>query len=152
MMSRRLEMRSSIVVDRRLEDFPAELGDPHSLARWDRSVDMVELDDGGPLRVGSTFATIGPRRSRRPGTRSEYRVVGLERYRNRVELLRHPLFATAIWTFGYAPRGDATLVTCSVEAILRRRWFFLQPALGRTRTALAGDLGALKGHIEGSPE
>lgn len=149
---RRLELRSSIVVNRRLEDFPADLADPRSLKHWDRSVAAVEVESPGPLRVGSTFATIGPARGRRPGIRSEYRVIELKASRNGVELLRHALFTAAIWTFDYAPRGGATLVSCSVDATLKRRWLFLLPALRRARTALAGDLGALKAFIEGSPE
>jgi hypothetical protein len=141
-------MRSTIVVDRRVGDFPADLGDPHSLMRWDRSVAAVEVDNPGPLQVGSTFATIGPPRGRLPGTRSEYRVLELEPRRNRVELLRHPLFVTAIWSFEYEPRGAGTEVTCSVDATMKRRWVLLLPALRRARKALAGDLIALKTYIE----
>lgn len=152
MLSRRFEMRSSIVVDLRLEDFPADLRDPHSLARWDRSVEAVEVDGAGPLQVGSTFATVGPSRGRRPGTRSEYRVLALEERRNRVELLRHPLFSTAVWTFGYEPQGARTRIDCSVDAILKRRWFFLAPALRRARGSLADDLTALRSHIEGGTD
>ena len=56
-----------------------------------------------------------------------------------MELLHHPLFVTAIWTFEYEPRGAGTEVTCSVDATMKRRWVLLLPALRRARKALAGD-------------
>jgi hypothetical protein len=147
-VGRRLRLRASILVDRPLEAFPAELDDPRSLLRWDRSVADVEVTSPGPLGVGSTFTTIGPRRRRRPGVRSEYRVLTLGPRRNRVELLHHPLFAHAVWTFEYTPEHNATRVTCSIDATIKRGWIVLLPLLRTAHNSLGSDLAALKTYIE----
>lgn len=147
-ISRNLHLEASIWVDRALDDFPSILADPRSVALWDRSVDHVEVHSGGPLQVGSTFDTVGPARGRRPGQRTSYRVVTLDRSTNAVELLSHPFFVHGLWTLHFVPYGERTKVDCAVDATVKRRYLPLLPILITVRESLLGDLGSLKTLIE----
>jgi len=98
----------------------------------------------GPLRVGSTFDTIGPHRGRRPGQRTSYQVTALGPTVNTVEILHHRLFEHAVSTFRFFPAGQRTKVACSVDLVAKRRYILIVPALGAARGSLLGDLGYLR--------
>jgi hypothetical protein len=114
-VSRQLHLEASIWVDRAFDNFPPILGDPRGVALWDKSVDHVDVDTEGPLRVGSTFDAIGPARGRRPGQLTSYRVAYLDRMTNTVEILQHPFFTHGVWSMHFAPNGERTKVDCAVD-------------------------------------
>jgi hypothetical protein len=147
-ISRQLHLQASICVDRALDDFPPILGDPRSVALWDKSVDHVEVHTDGPLEVGSIFDTIGPARGRRPGQRTSYRVVAIDRTTNTVEILNHPLLAYGRWTMDLAASGERTKVDCAVDLTAKRRYFPILPVLVAARGSLLRDLVSLKKLIE----
>jgi len=92
----RIHLGCSIVINKPLKDMPAFFGNPESLVAWDKSVAKVILTIEGPLRVGYTLDTIGPTKHGRPGKRSSYEVIRLERSANEVALLNSAIFRRAV--------------------------------------------------------
>lgn len=135
-------LSASIHIGLALDAIPAVFADPRSLVLWDRSVARVELTCEGPLRLGYTFDTLGPR-----GFRSSYRIIQLERYVNRVELVRARLFRWAVWRFEFKPAPVGTTICCSIDFELKRRYCLLGPLLRLARGALDQDLRRLKDAI-----
>ena len=115
---------------------------------WDRSVASVEVTSTGPLSAGSTFNTIGYARRKRKGQLSAYRIVHLERTFNQVELTNSRLFRKALWGIAFAPTPSGSEITCTIDLVTKRRYFFVVPMLWANKRAIQTDLGFLKEIIE----
>lgn len=117
-----------------------------NLPRWDRSVQHVEWTSGGPGRLGSTFDTVGDRGR----GRMSYRVAAVVEPSYLEATTDTGYFKTARWRFTLADADSGTLVTCTVDFVLRRRYALLAVLLRLTASrALRRDLDCLKRVIEG---
>ncbi|HEY3843110.1 MAG TPA: hypothetical protein VGL48_07640 [Acidimicrobiales bacterium] len=97
--------------------------------------------------MGSTFDTIGAARGRRPGERTSYRVVTLDRTTNTIEILHHR-FTCGVWTMHFVPNGERTKVDCAVDLTAKRRYLPILPVLRAARGSLLQDLNRLKNLFE----
>ena len=145
-------LEESVLIGRKFCDFPPSFADPRSLAAWDTSVARVEITSDGPVRVGFTYDTIGPRKHGREGKRSSYRITRLEPRENSVELINSTVFRRAVWGFRFEDIPEGTLTTCTVDLEVKRRYFVVALMLRFNRRALVGDLRRLKRAIEEQPQ
>jgi hypothetical protein len=143
-----LHLESRVDVDTPLDRFPSYLKDPRSLPMWDRSVARVEITSTGPLSAGSTFNTIGYARGKKKGQISAYCIVHIERTFNQVELTNSRLFQKALWGVVFTPTTHGTEITCTIDLVTKRRYFFMVPMLRANKRAIRTDLGLLKEIIE----
>jgi hypothetical protein len=144
----RLQLSSSVDVACSIADVRAFFSDPHSLARWDRSVVKVVPTSEGPPRAGSTFSTIGPPRPGREGLESKYRIVSMEEDTMTADLVESPVFETARWTLRLVPAATGTRVTCALSGSVRARYFALAWLLRLNSGALEDDMFFLKRALE----
>lgn len=124
--------------------------DVHNLARWDRSVEKVEVLTPQLQGVGFRFDTVGPSTHGRPGRRMHYIVSALnpQRFIEAV-LIEYPMFRGASWRMEFEPHPAGTLLTCVAIFHLRHKYAFLMPILWLSGRAITRDLGYLKSRIEG---
>ena len=111
----------------------------------------------GVTGVGSEFDTVAkvdePSDPQRSG-RMSYRVTeaDLDRHQCTVELTsrdgRGRYFESGSWTFRAVSAQGGTLLTCSVDFVLRIRWIVLAPIFYLMRGAITKDLRRLKAVLE----
>jgi hypothetical protein len=123
----------------------AYAADPMTQIDWDRSVAQVVLTSTGPVRVGTTFDTIGPKRSggRRPGIITSYQVTEFEpEWHAKVEVTNSPTLERAVWSFTFESiPGGATHVVWDIEIVPKLRHAWLALLLRANRWQLVRDMG-----------
>lgn len=152
-----MRLQSTIVINRKPEDVLAFLGEVANIPKWDRGVTAVSSGPSGVTGVGSEFDTVSSGDATAGSAskgRMSYRIAEVDRNNNQctVELTSRDgnarFFKRAAWTFR-ADRTDAgTLVTCSVDFVLRFQWLVMAPALYFMRNAISRDLRQLKSALE----
>jgi hypothetical protein len=75
-------------------------------------------------------------------------VAGISCHVNVVEAVNHPLFERAAWTFRFRPSGRRTLITCSIDMVVRWRYLLVLPMLRLARRSIMRDLASLRALIE----
>lgn len=136
---------SSVLVSRSREEVWRFFEALENLPRWDRSVERVEWTSGGPGRLGSTFDTVGDRGR----GRMSYCVAAAVEPVYLEAATDSGYFKDARWSFTLARVAAETLVTCTVDFVLRRRYAVLAAPLRLTASrALRRDLDRLKRVIE----
>ena len=124
--------------------------DPLFLAKWDRSVQEVIPTSIRPIGVGYTFDTIAPKR---PGQdeslRMSYRVVDYQPY-HRVAILleQSDMFHDATWIVQVDDAPQGSLITHTMEAEVRFKYFYLVPILLFNRQALVTDMEYLRAALD----
>lgn len=150
-----MRLQSQIVIRRSPEDVGRFLGDISNISKWDRGVGEAKPNSNTPLQVGSEFETIAPaglggNTSHRG--RMGYRIAEIGNDYCKVQLTNADgnarLFKTAEWMFRAEPAGENTLLTCSVNFVLRVRYFVLAPIFWMMRGAIRRDLQQLKSVLE----
>lgn len=123
----------------------AYFSDPMTQADWDRSVAQVLVTSAGPVRVGTTFDTIGPGRSggRRQGIITSYQVTEFEPERHTKAVVTNSrTLKRAAWSFTFESiAGGATHVVCDVEIVPKLRYAWLSLLLRANRWQLVRDMG-----------
>jgi hypothetical protein len=98
----------------------------------------------GPVRVGTTFDTIGPQRSqgRRQRVVTSYQITEFEPERHaKVEVTNSRTLKRAVWSFTFeAIPEDATHVVWDIEIIPKLRYAWVWPLLWANRRQLVRDL------------
>lgn len=145
-----MRLISTISIDRTPEqvwDFSMNV---QNLARWDHSVDRVEVvKPGNQEGVGLQFDTIAPSRSDKPGKRMHYRATkGAAQKFYEAELFDDPMFRYASWRFDLEPTPTGTLVTCTAVFKFSWRYLWLAPILRFSKSAITRDLGYFKARVE----
>src|SRR5215831_14002395 len=151
-----MHLESSIFIERPLEQVSSFMREVSNIPRWDRGVAGVTHGASGVTGVGSEFDTVasadGPSDARRNG-RMSYRIAAVDPDQNQctVELTSREgngrYFERAAWTFRAESAQGGTLVTCSVDFVLRIRWKVLAPMMYLMRGAIRKDLRQLKAVI-----
>jgi len=152
-----MHLESSIVIKRPPELVWSFLSNVSNIPRWDRGVAGVTHGAAGVTGVGSEFDTVAkvdePSDPQRSG-RMSYRVTeaDLDRHQCTVELTsrdgRGRYFESGSWTFRAVSAQGGTLLTCSVDFVLRIRWIVLAPIFYLMRGAITKDLRRLKAVLE----
>jgi polyketide cyclase/dehydrase/lipid transport protein len=144
----KFQISEQVFIDRSPDRVRAFLSDINSLVLWDRSVSKVISESPNPLAVGSKFATIGPFRRGRVGTRTEYQVVAVGGDEGRVALVNSPNFKSAVWTLRFATQDIGTIVQCQMDLSTDLLHAPIGLLLRLNRKAIASDLQFLKRAIE----
>jgi hypothetical protein len=121
----------------------AYASDPMTQADWDRSVAQVVLTSAGLVQVGTTFDTIGPRRSggRRPGITTSYRITEFEPERHAtVRVTNSRTLRLAVWSFNFEPTVAGTHVAWDIDMVPRRRYAWVALLLQANRRQLVRDM------------
>jgi uncharacterized protein YndB with AHSA1/START domain len=149
-----MRLESTIVIRRKAEEVWKFLTEPSNLAKWDRSVAMVEVPDASaPAGVGFEFTTVGYD-SRSDHGRMTYRVTEADPAEKdcRVELTSRAgnarFFSAAQWHFRVEDAPQGSRVLFSTEFRLRVRYLLLAPVLYFMKSAIHRDLVSLKSVLE----
>lgn len=151
-----LHLEESIIIRRPPARIWSFLGDVGNIPRWDRGVTAVVHAPSGVTGVGSEFETVACSSRPAPGSRGRmaYRIIEADPVRQccTVALTNRDgnarFFRTAAWTFRTQSAPEGTLLTCSADFVLRRRWCFLAPIFLLMRGAITRDLRQLRDVIE----
>ena len=150
-----MRLKSSILIERPLQQVWQFLEDPANVTKWDRGVASVEETSSSPRGVGFEFDTIAPANLKLPDQgRMSYRIqeVDLPAGRCVVELTSRTgnarFFKSAAWHFDMKPAATGVWLTCTAVFKLRLRYIFLAIPLGLKRNAISTDLKFLKEAIE----
>lgn len=65
-----------------------------------------------------------------------------------LELTDSRLFRKALWGIAFAPTPSGTEITCTIDLVTKRRYFFVVQMLWANKRAIQTDLGFLKEIIE----
>lgn len=150
-----MHLESTIVIRRSPQDVGRFLGDVSNISKWDRGVAEASQNSDGPMQVGSEFATLAPADT--SGNKSHrgrmgYRIAEVGNDYCKVLLTSTDgnarFFKSAEWTFRTKPAGENTLLTCSVNFMLRARYSVLAPVFWMMRGAIRRDLSQLKSALE----
>jgi len=150
-----MRLESTIVIRRKSEEVWRFLTEPSNLAKWDRSVAMVEMSDANaPAGVGLEFTTVGHIGSGPDRGRMTYRVKeadpGQKDYR--VELTSRTgnarFFSAAQWHIRVEDAPEGSRVMCSTEFRLRLGYLLLAPVLYFMKSGIDRDLVNLKSALE----
>jgi hypothetical protein len=152
-----MHLESSIFIERSLEQVGSFLANAYNTPKWDRGVAGIKESSSGVTGVGSEFDTIAdldaPDDPGKNG-RMSYRIaeVDPDRHQCTVELTSRDgnarYFKTASWSFRGVSAQGGTLLTCSVDFVLRIRWMVLAPIFYLLRGAITKDLRRLKSALE----
>ena len=152
-----MHLESRILIERPPDRVWSFLGDVSNIPRWDRGVAGVTHSASGVTGIGSEFDTVAdldePPDARRNG-RMSYRIaeVDMDRHQCTVELTSRDgnarYFESASWTFRAVSAQGGTLLTCSVDFVLRIQWIVLAPIMYLMRGAITKDLRRLKAALE----
>jgi len=152
----RMELASSILIDRTPLQVWAYLGDPANVSIWDRGVASVEEKSAAPPGVGFEFETLAHDRLNLPNQgRMSYRIREVDPVAGHcvVELTSRTgnarFFRSAAWHFNVQPEGNGSRLVCKAVFTLRLPFIFLAPLLYIKRSAILLDLTLLKNAIEG---
>jgi hypothetical protein len=152
-----MRLQSTIMIFREPDKVWAFLSEASNIPKWDRGVAAVVSGPAGVTGVGSEFDTLAsndPSASGARNGRMSYRIAAIDTKSNQctVELTSRDgnarFFKRAAWTFRADPADGGTLVTCSVEFVLRLRWLVMAPVLYFMRGAITRDLRQLKTALE----
>ena len=126
------------------------LEDPLFLATWDRSVQEVIPTSTGPIDVGYTFETIAPKQSgQEEGLRMLYRIIEFEpNHHVTISLEQSEMFNNARWIVQVDDSPQGTLITHTMEAEVRFKYFYLVPVLLLNRQALITDMDYLRAALD----
>jgi hypothetical protein len=148
-------LESTIVICRSPEDVGRFLGDVSNISKWDRGVAETRRHSEAAMQVGSEFETLSPadlRGKQSDHGRMAYRIAEVGDDYCKVELTSTDgnarFFKSAEWTFRTRPAGENTLLTCSINFVLRARYFVLAPIFWMMRGAIQRDLQQLKSVLE----
>lgn len=147
----RLEAR--IAVQRPPEQVNAYLGDISNVQKWDRGVGSVRALNNLE-GVGFEFETLGrgpsPERAR-----MVYRVVEATPHGSTTALISRDgnarFFRSALWRFRVTATECGSLIVCTAEFRLRRRYLILAPLFYSMKGAIERDLRQLKEKLEAAP-
>lgn len=129
-----MHLESTIVICRSPEEVGRFLGDVSNISKWDRGVAEARENSDGPMQVGSEFETLAPihlggNKSNRG--RMGYRIAEVGNDYCKVQLTSTDgnarFFKNAEWIFRTKAAGENTLLTCSVNFVLRARYLALAP-------------------------
>lgn len=139
-----MNMTSSIVVTRGLEEVWAFLANTDNAPRWDRSIASAQLVSG-PMEVGAVVQTTAP-----SGMQQSFRVDELSPLRRlRFSVLRSSLFQSADLIFTLEPAGSGTRITHDIVVAFRFPWWLLRPVFHlMQRRALGTDLEFLRRSLD----
>ena len=152
-----MHLESSIVIRRQPEQVWSFLANVANIPKWDRGVTRIQRTTSEPMGVGSEFDTVADPAARDDAQaqgRMSYRIaeVDPDQHRCTVQLTSRDgnarFFKTAAWTFRAVAAPDGTLLTCSVDFILRLRYLIFAPVLYAMKGAIHADLRQLKRVIE----
>ena len=150
-----MHLQSQIVIRRSPEDVGRFLSDISNISKWDRGVAEATQSSDAPMQVGSEFETLAPAHlggNKSHRGRMGYRIAEVGRDYCKVQLTNTDgnarFFKTAEWTFRVEPAGENTLLTCSVNFLLRARYFVFAPIFWMMRGAIQRDLQQLKSLLE----
>ena len=152
-----MHLESSIVIRRQPEQVWSFLANVANIPKWDRGVAGIQRATSEPMGVGSEFDTVADPAARDDAQsqgRMSYRIADVDpdQHRCTVQLTSRDgnarFFKTAAWTFRAVAAPDGTLLTCSVDFILRLRYLILAPVFYVMKGAIHADLRRLKQVME----
>ena len=152
-----MHLESSIVIRRQPEQVCSFLANVANIPKWDRGVAGIQRATSEPMGVGSEFDTVADPAARDDAQsqgRMSYRIADVDpdQHRCTVQLTSRDgnarFFKTAAWTFRAVAAPGGTLLTCSVDFILRLRYLILAPVFYVMKGAIHADLRRLKQVIE----
>jgi hypothetical protein len=151
-----MHLESSIVIRRQPEQVWSYLSNVVNIPKWDRGVAGIQRITAEPMGLGSEFDTVADPAARDPQSqgRMSYRIADIDpdQHRCTVQLTSRDgnarFFKTAEWTFRTIAAPGGTLLTCSVDFILRLRYLILAPVFYLMKRAIHADLRRLKQAIE----
>jgi hypothetical protein len=136
-----VRITTTLDVPQPLDDVWAFSADPMTQKLWDRSVADVEITSPLPVGEGSTFKTIGPARSGRPGIITSYRIAAFEPATHAtVEVVESATLRRAVWDFNFTSTGTGTHIEWKIELVPKPRFFFLGILLRLNRAQLVRDM------------
>jgi len=150
-----MHLESTIVIRRESEEVWRFLTEPSNLAKWDRSVAMVEMPDANvPAGVGFEFTTVGHAGNGPDRGRMTYRLKAADPAQKDycVELTSRTgnarFFSSAQWHIRVEDAPEGSRVLCSTDFRLRVRYLLLAPVLYFMKSAINRDLASLKSTLE----
>ena len=152
-----MHLESRIVIRRQPEQVWSFLANVANIPKWDRGVAGIQRTTSEPMGVGSEFDTVADPAARDDAQaqgRMSYRIAEVDPDQRRctVQLTSRDgnarFFKTAAWTFRAVAAPGGTLLTCSVDFILRLRYLILAPVFYVLKGAIHADLRQLKQVIE----
>lgn len=151
-----MQLESSVIVQRPVDEVWAYLGDFSKVSEWDRGVASTRATSSAASGVGFTFDTLAhPAGKDGDGEwgRMSYRVADMDAERGcTVELTSKDgnarYFRSAEWRFRVDPVPEGSRVTCCAHFKLRPRYFFLGPVLMAMKKAIRRDLESLRARLE----
>lgn len=126
--------------------------DINNLAKWDHSVDKVEVTSYDSKNVvGLTFDTIGPSSHGKPGLKTSYKIIEVIPNKSASTMVTYSnMFKEAVWKQSTEKANNGTIITISVIFKLFKRYFLFYPIIYLRKSAIDRDLGFLKEEIENS--
>jgi hypothetical protein len=152
-----MHLESSIVIRRQPEQVWSYLSNVANIPKWDQGVAEIQRTTSEPMGVGSEFDTVADPAARDDAQsqgRMSYRIADVDPDQQQctVQLTSRDgnarFFKTAAWTFRTVAASDGTLLTCSVDFVLRLRYLILAPVFYLMKRAIHVDLRQLKQVIE----
>jgi hypothetical protein len=147
---RHLVLTVSITVPYSKEQVWEVFKDPFFVAKWDRSVQEVIPTSTGSIGVGYTLETIAPKRpGQEEGLRMSYRVIEYQPYHRATILLEQSdMFHNAKWIVQVDDAPQGTLITQTMEADVRLKYFYLVTILLLNRQALVTDFEYMRAALD----
>jgi hypothetical protein len=152
-----MHLESSIVIRRQPEQVWNFLANVANIPKWDRGVAGIQRTTSEPMGIGFEFDTVANSAARGDAQsqgRMSYRIADVDpdQHRCTVQLTSRDgnarFFKTAAWTFRAVAAPGGTLLTCSVDFILRLRYLILAPVFYVMKGAIRADLRRLKQAME----
>jgi hypothetical protein len=146
---RHLVLKVSITVPYSKEQLWELFNDPFFVVKWDRSVQEVIPTSTGPIGVGYTLVTIAPKRpGQDEGLRMSYRIIEHQPYHAAILLEQSDMFHNAKWIVDIDDSPQGSLITQTMEADVRLKYFYLATILLLNRQALVTDMEYLRAAID----
>lgn len=145
-----MKLEGKIFVNKSEEEVWNFFNDINTLAKWDHSVEKVEVTSYDEQNiVGSTFDTIGPSSHGKPGLKTSYKIIAVDPGKSVDAMVTYSnMFKEASWKQSTEETTTGTIITISVTFKLRTRYFFFYPIIYLRKSAIDRDLGFLKEEIE----
>jgi hypothetical protein len=146
---RHLVLETSITVPYSKEQVWAVFNDPFFVAKWDRSVQEVIPISTDPIGVGYRIETIAPKRpGQDEGLRMSYRIIEYQPYRVAILLEQSDMFHNAKWITQVDDAPQGSLITQTMDAEVRLKYFYLVPILLFNRQALVTDMEYMRAALD----
>ena len=144
-----MHLESRILVETSLENVWKFLEDPQNLAKWDHSVDHIEITSSSENLNELTFDTDGPASKEKDGFITSYKI-GEIRKGEFIDIIvtKANLFSKGVWRMATEQINDKTKINCNVDFTLKKRYWIIYPILYLKRGAIFRDLSFLKNEIE----